>query len=565
MTPGRFRRESFTLALFLSMFGLAVSAKAQTFTLLHTFDDEDADTQQGPFDAAYPSYPGTLAQGRGGNLFGSTPGGGALNAGAVYSMTPGGISTVLHSFNAMYNGEGGAPAGLTLGTDGNFYGTTMQGGTSELGMIFKITPSGTLTVLHSFTGSDGQYPYAAPIQARDGNFYGTTSYYGVAYKLTPSGVFTKLCDLTNAPDPMAPLLQGIDGNFYGTAKEGGTEGYGAVFRLTSAGVVTIVYGFDHTQTHGSYPIGPVIQGNDGNLYGTTSSGGTYGDGVVFKLTLTGQITLLHSFDGTDGSQPMGGLVQASDGNFYGAASQGGAKGGGTLFEVTSNGEFSVLYNFLPPNPWQSNITGANPELTLLQHTNGLLYGDTNQGGVVPYNASELEGPYNGEGTFYSWNANLPPFVSLLPTSANEVGASIGMLGQGFTGATEVSFNGASGSFTVVSDTYMTAIVPSDATTGPVTVTTRKGKLTSNKTFFVVPTISSFSPSSGKAGTQVVILGSGLTEASEVTFGGVKATAFVVNSASQITATVPTGALTGPIAITTPGGTATSSGTFTVIL
>jgi IPT/TIG domain len=167
------------------------------------------------------------------------------------------------------------------------------------------------------------------------------------------------------------------------------------------------------------------------------------------------------------------------------------------------------------------------------------------------------------GTLYSWDSELPAFIKLVSTSGT-VGTSIGILGQGFTGTTAASFNGVPASFTVVSDTYLTVTVPTAATTGNVTATTPTGILTSNQGFIVLPSITSFSPMSGKVASSVVIMGGGMTNASQVTFGGVKATTFTVNSSSKVTATVPTGAKTGKIAITTPAGTATSSGTFTVL-
>jgi uncharacterized repeat protein (TIGR03803 family) len=272
---------------------------------------------------------------------------------------------------------------------------------------------------------------------------------------------------------------------------------------------------------------------------------------VFKLTQSGKITVLFNFiQGTTPSVLYGGLVQATDGQFYGTTSQGNSTGGtmndGTIFRIGANPSSpTYLHDF-------DNTTGRLPQDTLLQHTNGILYGDTLNGGD----------PVSGCGVFYSWNAGLKPFVSLVFTSGR-VGKTIQILGQGFTGTTGVAFNGFVATFTVVSDTFLTAVVPTGATTGSVAVTTPGGKLTSNKTFRVTPQILSFSPPSGPVGTPVTITGVSLTQATKITFGGVAATTFTVNSDTQVTATVPTGAKTGKIGITTPGGTATSSGTFTV--
>jgi uncharacterized repeat protein (TIGR03803 family) len=269
--------------------------------------------------------------------------------------------------------------------------------------------------------------------------------------------------------------------------------------------------------------------------------------VVFKLTPSGTITVLYGFiQGSGPSVPYGGLVQGTDGNFYGTTSQGGTLNDGTIFRI--GGKVSTptyLYNF-------DKTTGLLPEDTLLQHTNGAFYGDTFEGGD----------PSSGCGVFYSWNQGLKPFASLVFTSS-KVGKLVQVLGQGFTGTTAVSFNGVAARFTVVADTYLTALVPTGATTGSVTVTTPGGTLTSNKKFRVTPQILSFNPPSGPVGTAVTITGVSLTQATKVTFGAVNATIFTVNSDTQITATVPTGAKTGKIVVTTPGGTATSSGTFTV--
>jgi uncharacterized repeat protein (TIGR03803 family) len=311
----------------------------------------------------------------------------------------------------------------------------------------------------------------------------------------------------------------------------------------------VIYNFDGT--HGGQSLSPLVQGSDGNFYGTTTSYGSKGGGVVFKITATGKLTVLHNINGTtDGNEPIAGLVQATDGNLYGSTNQGGnstncSGGCGTIFRIspTKPYPYKVLYNF-------DGTTGQQPQVTLLQHTNGILYGDAYIGGTM------------SAGTFYSLDLGLKPFVALVST-AGKVGKSIGILGKGFTGTKNVSFNGTAAKFKVSSDTYLTGTVPNGATTGFVTVKTPGGTLTSNEQFRVTPFIISFSPTSGPVGTPVTITGTSFTGATKVTFGGVKATTFTVNSDSQVTANVPTGAKTGKIAITTPGGTAVSSAVFTV--
>ena len=349
--------------------------------------------------------------------------------------------------------------------------------------------------------------------------------------------------MTNGSRPYGPLLQGKDGNFYGTAFGGvGNNRYGMVFKVNGARKFTILHAFDLTD--GGNPYAGLVLGKDGNFYGTTSNGGSEGYGNVFKMTSAGVLTSLHSFTpGTDGGSPFGSLVQATDGNFYGVGYLGGATNHGTIFRMTPAGTFKALYSF-------DGTKGGSPMVTPLQHTSGILYGDTNTFGA------------KNEGVFYSLKSSLTPYAALLPTSG-KVAKSIGILGQGFNSATGVSFNGTAAKFKVTSDTFLTATIPAGATTGIVTVTIPGGNLKSNITFRVVPSIKTFTPTSGPVGTAVTITGVSLTQTSKVTFGGVKATTFTVNSDTQVTADVPTGAKTGKIAITTPGGTAASPAVFTV--
>jgi uncharacterized repeat protein (TIGR03803 family) len=525
----------------------SLAANAQ-FSVLYNFGTNIGDPYQ-------PTYSGIIAQGRDGNLYTTVDNGGANSYGAVLKITPAGTPTVIYSFDFTH---GATPSsGLTLGTDGNFYGTTYDGGTSSVGTVFKITSNGNLSVLYNFTGgSDGSYPYAPPIQGTDGNWYGTTSLGGTSgegtvYKLTPAGVFTTLYqfDNTHGGQPRDPLVQGTDGNLYGTALYGGTIGYGVIFKITTAGKLTVLYNFDNA--HGGYPVSPLIQGNDGNYYGTAQDYGSGGGGVAFKVTPTGTLTVLHNMNsGTDGAAPSTGLVQASDGNFYGTNSSQGSDGVGTIFEITSNGSFSVLNNF--------DVThGSIPYVTLMQDTNGILYGDTEEGG-----SGSLTCAAGTCGVFYSWNASLPPFAGLVSTSG-KVAAKVGILGQNFSKSSVVTFGKAQATAVTLSGTtFITATVPSGATTASVTVTTTSGTLTSNKKFRVTPQITSFTPTSGPVGTVVAFTGVSLTQTTKVTFGGVAAT-FTVNSDTQVTATVPSGAKTGKVAITTQGGTATSLGTFNV--
>ena len=513
-------------------------------------------------DPANPQWIGLFAQGRDGNLYSTSTDGGLNNnnEGTIFQLSPSGSMTPLWSFDGNNKTNSGIYpySGLTLGTDGNFYGTTYEGGSSSnAGTVFKVTTSGKITTLYTFGGFNCCV-YAAPIQGFDGNYYGTTSngggeVFGTVYKMTPAGKVTFIYTFPGTSGlayPMAVTL-GTDGNFYGTALGGGANKFGGVFKITPGGKLTVLYSFKGTPD-GETPKGTIIQASDGTFYGTTEAGGANGFGSIYKMTPAGALTILRSFSESDGLgiHPLAGLVQATDGNFYGVAPSNTSSG--VLFQLSSTGKYRVLLNFTNTT---GKFPGANPQVSLFQHTNGTLYGDTDGGG---------SGKLCFCGVLYSLGMKLGPFVSFVgPLFEGKVGKTIEILGQGFTGTTKVSFHGVAATFAVASDTYLTAVVPAGATTGSVTVTTPGGTLTSNKIFRVTPQLLSFMPTSGAVGTAVTITGVSLTQTAKVTFGGVKATTFTVNSDTQITATVPTGAKTGHIAITTPGGTAASSGIFTV--
>jgi uncharacterized repeat protein (TIGR03803 family) len=447
------RNSSLSIALTLALGAIQFSsvaltaAHAQTFTVLYNFGGN-------PGDPSTPLY-GSVAQGRDGNLYGTTFAGGSIGAGTVFRITPAGIVTVLSDLGG---DAGQAPlSGLTLGRDGNFYGTTQVGGSGGWGTVFKITPEGKLVVLYSFSGDmNGGNPYAAPVQGADGNLYGTTfvggeSYRGTIYKITPPQHLTTLHQFTGADgeDPYAPLLQATDGGFYGTASN-------YAFKISPAGVFTSLGSLPGTSE------APLIQGSDGSFFGVTFFGKTFGLGTVFRMTRAGKTRVLHSFnDLTLGANPLAGLVQATDGNLYGTTYYGGLPNYGVIYRINPSAVFSVLFSY------SNDFDGGHPEATLFQHTNGILYGTTSGGGL-----------YDG-GTLFSFDVGAPPFVRLV-TTFGKVGRTIGILGQSFTGTTEVSFNGIPATFTVSSDTYLEASVPTGATTGFVTVTTSTGTLTSNQ-------------------------------------------------------------------------------------
>ena len=309
-----------------------------------------------------------LVQATDGNFYGTTRYNGTNGGGTIFKITPSGTLTTLYSFCTLTGCNGYSPsAGLVQATDGNFYGTTTSGGTNGWGTIFKITPSGTLTTLHTFCArgypcADGGETYAGLVQATDGNLYGVTTLggantWGMIFKITPDGTFTTLYSFCSQPvctdgsQPFAALVEATDGNFYGTTSSGGANGYGTVFKVTPGGTLTTLHSFNVGE---GYSVAALVEATDGNFYGTTANGGTSnncvgGCGTIFRITPTGTLSTLHSFDGSDGELPVGALAQAIDGNFYGTAKFGGAGSDGTVFSI-SVGLNNTPWQFVPVTP-----------------------------------------------------------------------------------------------------------------------------------------------------------------------------------------------------------------------
>ena len=443
--------------MLLVICAFAINLRAQTVTTIANFS------------GFTPSSP--VAQGTNGNFYGETSPVG-IGTGDAYEVTPGGALTNFGSLNSPFGG-------LVLASNGLLYGTDQTGGTGGTGSVFKMTSTGTITTIHSFclgTCADGADPSTALIQV-GGVLYGTTT--GTIYKITFGGTLTTLHNFCNpncnqfGPPYPSELVAGSDGNFYGTT-EGGNVNLGTVFKMTPSGKVTTLHTFSGTD--GSSPSGSLVQGPDGAFYGMTVTGGnnnnscSFGScGTVFKITTAGTLTTLHKFDATDGGNPAGSLVLGTDGNSYGTTEQNGSNGAGTLFQITAGGALTTLYDFCSQ---AGCLDGANPGAALMQATNGMFYGTTRNGGN------------QGNGVVYSLSMGLGPFVQTNP-NASKVGSKIIILGNGLTGSTSVTFNGTSAAFTVVSDTEITATVPSGATKGKVEVVTPTGKLDSNSDFRVL--------------------------------------------------------------------------------
>jgi len=375
---------------------LAVSIlPAQTYTFL------------GSVSGATPSYPNGIIQATDGNFYGTTLAGGANGQGVVFKATPSGAVTTLYSFCSLANCADGQDvhAGLVQGSDGNFYGVSAAGGVNSQpegqdspGTVFKITPAGALVTLHSFAdnGLEGYGPMATLIQATDGNFYGTTPFgganfatyliSGTVFKISPSGTFTVIynfCSQAQCADgayPVAALLQGADGNFYGTTTEGGANSDGTIFKLTPGGALTVLHSFGGAD--GSIPEAPLVQSADGSLWGTTNAGGpnggARGDGTLFKLAPDGTLTTLYFFgtSKTDGAAPKAGLLLANNGNYYGASND-------ALFQITPAGNLTILLDgLLTPTVNGSVIAVAQATpATLVQGTDSNLYGTDGTYGI----------------------------------------------------------------------------------------------------------------------------------------------------------------------------------------
>jgi uncharacterized repeat protein (TIGR03803 family) len=400
-----------------------------SLTVVHSFCQPDGGCPNSPLFAG-------VVQHTNGNLYGTTAFGGTNGTGTVYQIDPKGTLTFFSS--PCGQDSCGSPfAGLTEATNGELYGTAYYGGPDDVGGVYKITSDGAVTGLHSFDCNDGAYPESILVEATDGNLYGTTS-----------------------SDPDCIMSSS------------------SVFRIGSDDRFTTLYFFCRQPSCADgYDPSALIQANDGNLYGATLAGGTTNAGTIFKISTSGALTTLYTFclqpNCVDGWFPSA-LVQATDGNFYGTTGSGGSNGEGEIFRMTPDGTLTVLYSFCSQ---PSCADGSSPGAGLVQDTDGKFYGVTYAGGNTSC--------YGGCGTAFSLDMGLSPFVTFV-VPAGKVGQTGGILGQGFTGTTSVSLNGIPASFTVESDTFIEATVPEGATTGYVTVTTPSGALKSNVPFHVIP-------------------------------------------------------------------------------
>jgi uncharacterized repeat protein (TIGR03803 family) len=357
-------------------------APAQTLKALYSFT--------GAADGGDP-YPAVIRDAAG-NLYGTTDYAGTAFAGVVFEVSKTGQETVLYNFCSLSScTDGQYPyAPLVRDVAGNLYGTTQYGGTSNLGVVFKLSARGQETVLHSFTGgADGVYPYGGLFRDAAGDLYGTTesggtSNLGVVFKISKTGKETVLHSFTGAAnDGGEPLSSGFymdaKGNLYSVASHGGTSGEGVLYKLSPKGKLTVLHSFTAGTTDGCYPYGTPAVDAHGNMYGGTGGCGTSNLGVVWKVSKNGTETILHNFAGaSDGQSPLAGVILDAAGNIYGTTNTGGASGFGTAFEVNKNEKFTLLHTFTGGTDGKYLYGG------LILDPKGRIYGTTINGGTGGY-------------------------------------------------------------------------------------------------------------------------------------------------------------------------------------
>ncbi|HEY3971908.1 MAG TPA: choice-of-anchor tandem repeat GloVer-containing protein [Candidatus Sulfotelmatobacter sp.] len=437
---------------------------------------------------------------------------------------------------ADFNGNDGYfPQGAVVqATDGNFYGVTENGGVNRSGNVFKLTPAGKLSSFYDFCSTpncaDGADPRSGPIVGSDGNFYGVVygggnAGQGTFYKMTMRGKLTTLytfCTTSSCLDGSSPggIIQASDGNFYGTTAYGGNFNGGTIFEISSAGKFKLLYTFcaQANCADGKFPYFPPIQASNGSLYGATTYGGTSGYGVVYEITPAGKYKVIHSFCYAciEGWVPTT-IVQDANGNFFGTTSNGGDFNYGTVFEITSSNQYVVLHSF-------NNTDGAWPVAGLTVASDGNLYGMTWGGGAT------------GNGAIFQIT---PAGVFTSIYSFCDLSCGTGTVPDGWL------FQATNGTI------YGT-------TTGGENLVPGNVFSLSNNLSPMVKTV----PVAGRVGERVIILGSGLTGSSNVTFNGTPA-AFRVASDTEITTTVPTGATSGAVSVVTAAGTLNSNPAFQI--
>jgi uncharacterized repeat protein (TIGR03803 family) len=352
---------------------------------------------------------------------------GSSNVTGISISCRAGTERILYSFGANAT-DGQEPyAGVMVDSAGNVYGTTQTGGANGLGTVFKITAAGTETILHSFGASavDGQTPRAGVIMDSAGNLYGTTSkgganQIGTVFRIEAAGTETILYSFgaraNDGMDPLGGLIMDSAGNLYGMTSVGGSGGTGTVYKIDPSGTETILYSFGIGNTDGAAPYGGLIIDSGGNLYGTTTQGGAYFEGIVFRLSASGTETILHSFGAspTDGLVPTAGLIMDSAGNLYGTTGQGGVNVSGTVFKIDTAEKETIIYAF---NPTSADPGSPGPNMGLMMDGNASFYGTTT-GTVFKLNATGTKSILHVFGE--TPTDGLSPFAGLAVDSAGNL-------------------------------------------------------------------------------------------------------------------------------------------------
>jgi uncharacterized repeat protein (TIGR03803 family) len=387
-TNGAYPAGSLTQGTDGALYGLTQSGGSSYYgTIFKINSDGSAHTVLHNFNSTNGAYPnGSLIQGTDGALYGLTSQGGSSGVGTVFKINADGSAyTVLHNFNTT---NGAYPFGsLTKGADGALYGMTQSGGSSGVGTVFKIDTDGSAhAVLHNFNSTNGSNPYGSLTQCTDGALYGMTyqggsSNSGTIFKINTDGsthAVLHYFNNTNGSNPLGSLIQGANGALYGMTNTGGSSSYGTIFRINADGSGHLVL-HNFNSTNGAYPNGSLIQGTDGALYGMTVIGGSSNSGTIFKINADGSAhSVLHNFNNTNGGIPYGSLTQSTDGVLYGMTQLGGSSNYGTIFKINVDGSaHTVLHNF-------NNTNGGYPLGSLIQSTDGSLYGMTLEGGSSNY-------------------------------------------------------------------------------------------------------------------------------------------------------------------------------------